>query len=467
MKKAWIAAAGGAALLGSAVVGGAAFTGVKVKKELQAAASSLPAQWPMVKVVEQQYERGLFSATHAVTLQFGCEADAKDGGGPLLLTLRQRVQHGPLPGFAGVGAAVIDTEVVLPEASRKAAAAVLGDKSPLTAHTVVGFDGASRTQLAMPAFKFAGPQGQQIEFQGLAGEIDAQADRLRYDVKMPALSLRATDDKQVDVTMVMSGARAHGELRGTGSVWLRAGRGEAEIAALQISAAPRAGQAAPPLTMAFKDLKVSNENTLEKDLLASVGRLGGSGAVNGFKIDKLEMQASVKRLHAPSYERLLQRLMDTSASACGLQQAVSPQVFMAQVQQDFVALLPYNPEYAMDKLVIESGGKRAEFSYALGIEGATVADLNLPLPALAMSKGKLRGHAKLPVAWVEQMMHGFAGAAGQPPADAAAQAEMMNVMLARMTGDGFVVREGDMLSTQISVDKGQVLVNGKPLGKPQ
>jgi uncharacterized protein YdgA (DUF945 family) len=456
MRKTWIAAAAAVALLGIAVVGGAAVTGTQARKQLQEAASTWPAQWPLVKVVEQHYDRGLFSASQAVTLQVGCDADAK-GAGPLLLTLRQRVQHGPLPGFRSVGAAVIESELVLPEASRKA----FGDKPAVTARTVVGFDGASRTQLAMPAVKLDA-QGQQVEFQGLTADIAAQQGVLRYDVTMPSLSVRGTDE-QVSAAMTLADARVHGELRGTGSVWLRAGHGEGRLGAWQMTVAPRGGEPAQALSLAFDDLRFVSDNTVDKDLLASTARMSGRGTVNGFKIDKLDVQASLKRLHAPSYERLLQRFMDTGATACGLQQAVSPQVFLAQLQDDLGALLPFNPEYALDKLVVEADGQRAEFSYAVGIEGATAADAKLPLPALAMSKGRLRGEASLPLAWVERAVLHFGGARGQP-ADAAAQAEMVDVMLAKMTGDGFVVREGGQLTARFSLDKGQLLVNGKPVG---
>ena len=459
MKRTWIAAGIAVALLGGAVVGGAALTGVQARKQLQEAARSWPAQWPMAKVVEQRYDRGLFSATHVVTLQFGCDADAKGGNGPLLLTLRQRVQHGPLPGFAGFGAAVIDTELVLPEASRK----LFGDKPPLTAHTVVGFDGASRTRLAMPEIKFEEPQGRQVvDFQGLSADIAAKSGQVRYEVQMPALTFRGGDEKAT-AAVTLTNARMQGELRGSGSLWLRPGHGEAQLGAWRMTVAPRAGEAAPALTVAFDDLKVVSDNTLDKELLASTARLSGRGTVNGFKIDKLEMQASLKRLHAPGYERLMQRFMDTGATACGMQQAVSPQVFLSQLQEDLAALLPFNPEYALDKLLIEADGKRAEFSYAVGIEGATAEDAKLPLPALARAKGRLRGEASLPLPWVERAVMQFGGAPGQP-ADAAAQAEMVNVMLAKMTADGFVVRDGDQLKAQFSLDKGQLLVNGKPVG---
>src|SRR5258706_11908843 len=159
-------------------------------------------------------------------------------------------------------------------------------------------------------------------------------------------------------------------------------------------------------------------------------------------------------------------MMDTGRAACDMKQAVSPQVMLAQIQQDFAALLPYNPEYAIDKLAIELDGKRGELSYSFGINGATLADAQQPLPALLMTRMQLRGQARLPAAWVEKTMARFGNGQQAPQGDPAAQAEMANVMLAKLTNDGLIVREGDMLSSQISYDKGQMLVNGKPVGRP-
>ena len=62
--------------------------------------------------------------------------------------------------------------------------------------------------------------------------------------------------------------------------------------------------------------------------------------------------------------------------------------------------------------------------------------------------------------------HAFAGGPQAPQGDPAGQAEMANVMLTKLANDGMIVREGDMISSQVSYDKGQMLVNGKPVGRP-
>jgi uncharacterized protein YdgA (DUF945 family) len=458
------AAAAAVVLLGGAVVAGATVTGTQARKKLQEAPLAWQAQWPMLKVVEQHYERGLFSATHTVTLQLGCEAGSPAAGGaPVLLTLVQRVKHGPLPGFSAVGAAVIDTELVLPEAARKAVAELTGNQPPLTAHTFVSLGGAAHTQITMPSFRMAGPEGQQLAWQGLVADVRDGGGTLRYELTMPGFTM-AMRDPRMAMTMKLTGVHLQGEANGGASWWLRAGKAEGEIGAIELAVEAQGGQGVPPFKVALQQLRFSASNTIDKELLSNVAHLSGKGVFNDTQLDKIEMQASVRRLHAPAYERLMQHVMDTSSAACGMKQAVSPQVMLAQVQQDLMALLPFNPEYALDKLAVEIGGQRGELSYAFGVNGVTEADAALPLQALLMSKAQFRGQARLPTAWVENTLARFSGGASGDPAG---QAEVMNVMLAKMTNDGFVVRDGAMLSTQFSLDKGQMLINGKPMGQPE
>jgi len=183
--------------------------------------------------------------------------------------------------------------------------------------------------------------------------------------------------------------------------------------------------------------------------------------VSGVKLDKFDMQVSLKRLHAPTYERLMQYVL-AGASHCDAVKAAAadPQQVLALMQQGLGALLPFNPEYALDRLAVEIEGERGELSYSLGVQGVSEADLQLPLPALLMGKATFKGQASLPVAWVEKTLAGFGGA----QADPAVQAQTTRAMLDKMTVDGFVVREGGQLSTQFSFDKGQMVVNGKPIG---
>ena len=80
--------------------------------------------------------------------------------------------------------------------------------------------------------------------------------------------------------------------------------------------------------------------------------------------------------------------MDTGAAACGVKQAVSPQVLLAQMQQDFAALLPFDPEVALDRLALDIGGGPGQPPYGFGgrggaAEAAPRASARLPVPRSA------------------------------------------------------------------------------------
>jgi len=234
---------------------------------------------------------------------------------------------------------------------------------------------------------------------------------------------------------------------------------------------------------ALRQVKFSGASTLDGQLLSGAGQLSGQGQFNDVKLDKIEMQASMKRLHAPSYERLMQHTMETSVAACGLKQSISPQVMLAEVQKDLTALLPYNPEYALDKLAVESGGQRGEIACAMGVNGVTPDDAAMPASMLTMTHAQMHGRVRLPVAWIQAAVARFgtpsmglapADAASAVPAvdatrapvDPAAQPSMVDVVLNKMTSDGYFVRDGDALTTEFRLDKGQMVVNGKSLGRP-
>jgi len=304
-----LAAAAAVVLLGVAVVGGAAVTGVQAKKKLQAQPAEWQAQWPLLKVSAQKYEYGLFSSTNTMMLQLGCKTANPVSG----ITIRQRIKHGPLPGFSSFGAAVIDTEVVVPEAERKQFVELIGDKSPFTAHTVVGFGGSMNTQFSIPAINYKSAKGDQINWQGLTGEVRQSGASLRYEVATPGFSALGKDDK-MSFDMRLSALRMRGEMNGTeGSFWMWPGTGDLDLAFFEMyaTAAPERGM--PPVKMTLNQLKASSENKRDKDLLSNSTKFSASGVINDVRVDKFELLSSVKRLHAPTYQRLIQRFMDTSA----------------------------------------------------------------------------------------------------------------------------------------------------------
>ena len=466
------------AIVAVVVVGGASLSGGRIKDQLETAAARLPAELPIVRLVSKSYERGLLSSTQTLTLEFGCPAAASAPAAtpapgaaaatprpPVQLTVRHRIKHGPFPGFRGFGAAVIDSDLVVPEASRRSVAELFGDQAPVSAQTRVAFSGAYDTRVTVPAFSYKMTNGDQIAWQGLQADVSASGwgpgAKLRYQMVVPGMNL-AMKDERATLDMKLSGLKAHGDMVVSNSLWLAAGHaeGEVETMSLDMKGHGDAAAAIPPMKMSFSALKSTTDTSIDRDLLGMTMRMTGSGSVADAKLERLEMQASMRRLHAPTYAALLKDLMNPAVACAG--KPADPQALLAQMTKNLAALLPYNPEYTLDTLGFEIDGKRGEMSYAIGVEGVTEADLKQPMQAVLMSKAKASGQARLPVAWIQKLMAGVGGERGAM----AAQPEMMNAMLEQMAGQGFIVRDGEFVSSKFALAKGQVSVNGRALGAP-
>ena len=468
MKKPLFAAVGLAAAAAAAYVGGSYYVGQQVQRELRAQADRLMTQLPFVRVTEQSYDKGLFSATRTVTLKFGCERPqgAAAPGLPAQsfeLTLREQIQHGPLIGGTTWGAASIQSEVVLPPEVEQVVAQMFANQKPLTVSTTVGFDRHYTSQVESPRARLEGPAGQLFVWQGLQATFsgDAAGQSVRYELTMPGLEV---SDKTQGARVTLSELRWKGEGQRIGdSMWLMTGKDEAQIGLMEMSMRlplARAGEVRPFL-FALTDLKFQGEARLDQDLLSSTGSMQGTGSFDGARLDKLEMVASMKRLHAPSYQSLVSNLVKQSFSC---DEDADPQAMLAAMQADLMKLLPHDPEYALDKLAVEYGDQRGELSYAFGFKGVTEADAQLPPMALLMTKGQARADVKLPIAWIEQLLN-------QAPIRAtgtAPEPEMLNAMIDQFAEQGYLVRDGVHVAASVRFGGGSLELNGKPLpvGRP-
>ncbi len=66
--------------------------------------------------------------------------------------------------------------------------------------------------------------------------------------------------------------------------------------------------------MAFTGMTPENETSIA-DQLMTVTTFGGAGLGNGARIERFDMKASMKRLHAPTYGYLADRMSSASAAS--------------------------------------------------------------------------------------------------------------------------------------------------------
>ena len=463
MKPAFVAAgvavAACAAYLGVAVVGGH-----QVEKKLRAMSAATQAEWPMVKVTDERYDRHLFDATHTFTLRTGCDAaDAGASAPQAAVTIVQHIKHGPFPGFAGFGAATVDTELAMDAATRQQVAKFFGTDRPFQAHTVVAFSGTTHTHFAVVRFHVSGPESEQLDFQGLTGDVDNSDSALEYDVRMPAVSIAEAASAPTGLHMTLNGTHLHTRAEGTGDLALRPSKSSGEVQSLEFAmAAPDTGAAHK---VAFSQLKFSQDTSVDKKLMNSIGRAEGVAQIDDTKLDRFEFQSTLKRFDAATYQAAVRRFLHSDQQACG--KAPDPARLMASqdVQAAVMQMLSANPEISLDKLVVDVAGKHAELRYAVGVEGFAPADAKMPLMAGLMTRGYGKLWINLPEEWVQKSMAYVAQQAGTA-SGASDQAALAELMLAKVIDEGYVVREAGMLRSEAAFRSGRATINGKPVGRP-
>lgn len=468
MRKAAVAAAV-VVLAGGGWLGATAYTGHKIAAAYDARLAKLEQQFPFMRVVDRQADKGLLSSTYSGKVQVGCLPETAGGdkaGKPLVIGFRDHVRHGPLPGFTGFGAAVIDSQITPPGEAPEPLRKYLAGMTPQDIRTTVGYGGDYKTALRLPAGDFALPAGQlswpEVRATG-SGKLDGSASS--FDGHLPEIAFRSTDKAGTQaLNFKLVNLRWQGANQGEGTIWLRPGTSSMEVERIELLG-DTGGKA---VSAQIGKIKYLTELGADKDLLKIKATITADATLQfgadakPIQLDNMEFQETIQRLHGPTLQKVLDASM-ADLSTCGA--AGAPPVDAAARGQEMLRLLaellPFDPEISVDKLAVSYQGQRGELSYAVSASGLTAKDVEAQsaLQRQLQQKLVLRADAKLPVAWIEQL-----GTLGGDAAGAAQRVAQANTMLDLAIGKGFVVRDGDHVTGKLRMERGAILVNDKPFG---
>lgn len=171
-------AAGILVIAAAGVVGAAYWSGLQAERWYEEGLAE-SAKSSNVKLSTVRYQRGLFSS-HILTRVEIAEPAVDDANDPSF-SIRQEVYHGPWPlaGWGTPGVPMQLTGAVVratldPESSRwtRQLAQWYGNQEPVVAISQVAFDGASATQITMPALMLNDVENlQSLNFSGLQGQF--------------------------------------------------------------------------------------------------------------------------------------------------------------------------------------------------------------------------------------------------------------------------------------------------------
>ena len=474
-------------------VGFAAWSGAKVAGELQSQTAEVLAPFQGVKVVENSVTKGLFSSVHTVTLDIGCAADAVAAAVPagdnpaaasksVQITWRDHIRHGPLPGGKGVGLATIDSEIVLPPDVAAQVAKLFGDKPFVSMHTSLGFGGSYVSELKSPPFKYAEQGKGDIDWQGLQATVRGSltggiAAGSSYMFEAPGLSVNFVSEDKTAGNLRVGKMAMQGEVlpNAGGTLLMAPSRGTGGIASMEFTFKQPGESGAKPVSMVFENLQFSSDAKVDNGLWSAISKASGKGRVDDFAIDKVDMQVSLSRIHAATYQQLIGKMMKSSLTCHkpGNEEAEAKEAMALaeDMQKGFGTLLAHNPEYALDRLAIELGGKTAEMSYRFGAKGVTEADAAMPLVALLSTKAYGNAAFKVQTGWIEQVVK---KAITLKPLPEGASADTMvattmgfiNATVDGLVTEGYLAREGDAVTSKAAFEGGTLKVNDKPMNVP-
>jgi len=458
MGKAVVFGALAVVVLGGAYAGAAAYSGNVVQKEYETAFDKMTQTLPFLKVVDRKYDKGLLSATVTYSLQLGCPSPAGEAGAkPVTLTLRDDIAHGPLPGFASAGLARIDTRIVLPPEAPESLRKWVDSMKPDAIRTVIGFDGAMSVNVALPEGEITDKDAR-VRWKALRGafRMNGAHTIINDEYEVPEIAFEAAKEgntvgfKLVNLRGQSTGAFTKDSFIGSGS-------GAGTIDLIQIASARE------HLLIEVNQIKLAATKKVDNDFLDTSASLIGAANVKVgervFKFDKIELQESMKRLHAPTLNKIALKFWQELGGMCDAPPediADSVEKKQAELLAGMKELLPYNPEYSVDKIAVTFAGQEGMLAYSVGANGVTGEDLQQPdmhfLPAKIIAKASVR----LPIAWLKKIVTETNPGKELPQA-------AVDAAIGDMVNTGYVVREGDFLTSAALFEHGQLTVNGTPV----
>ncbi|AVS91080.1 DUF945 domain-containing protein [Paracidovorax avenae] len=435
-------------------------------------------------VVSADYDKGFFSSKARLVMQWA-GAPAQEGrpaSPPLRLVVDTVVRHGPLAG-ARVAAAVADYRFAL-EGLDDEALAHLDKASAPVLTSVHHLTGSHDVHLRLPAGEAEGGDGVALRWQEMVSDfaIGRGGRRLQGKFRWPEFNITGLPDsaaqaaaeyeeendadetasaEPVDRTSItvggMEGTFDYVPING---LWgIGPGKGDMRFARVAASVQPAEGRDPRPL------LDVRNATGIylidaTDSTLSMTTTMSAAGRIGALDFDSLGLEEKIQRIDIEAIRSFQRTLLD-GYRAGGLAQA------MASMEERGAAVLTENaprlvaalPAYSM-KMKATYQGRTGQLEYGGEVKrapsDAEVAQAGW-MSAL-MKTSVLQATARVPKAWALPLMQ----STGRP----GAQAQDVDAMVAMAQSSGYLLQEGEFLTSSIQLQPGQLTLNGKTLPLP-
>ena len=478
-----------AATTACAWAGLTAYTSRSVETTLNAEYDKL-AELPFVKVLARRFDRGFTSSTSEMRLAIGWPERTLPGANGARagfeMTVRHRITNGPITGD-GLAAALVETELVVPEAAKAQVAAIFDDRAPLSAITRVAFSGDSKTTIEMAPVRMddsvidklvraagapgtreaqraaAGWQpGTRLEWQGLKAvyELSADRERITYHGSFLPFSASNPDGGKFamgEATFEGKGKRVEG--------WLYDDANTMKMQSIQMLMPVPNG--APAVSIVMSDITGVSTTDVKDGFLGQKQKLRfGSMKIGEREIGRLDYDTSVDRLHVQTLTDGVKAVLAKRPFDCiGLPEAQLADCFAPSLEvlkPALFSLLEHGPRFAVDRLALVVPEGEARIGFAVTLGALKEADFDNPqqiLEKIGVIANASFGEAVIGK-FAAMAMAQASGGQTPPP-------EQLNAMIEQgvlpLVSQGFINRADGKLSTSFEMRSGALMINGKPI----
>lgn len=433
-----------------------------------------------LKVVDQRFERGIFTSRAEVSVELQGQAAAVWGGlarevlgsalkEPPRLTWVHEIHHGPFPAWRQGDFSVADARFLTrlrinPEIAAKLPE-VFGDGAPVLLTTDFFSDNNAVSQVAVPAIQRDLKGGTQLTWQGMSGEVrfSRAYDAFQTHLAMPRLELVSGVNKAVLANLAVNGDMK----RGGQGLWL--GNGGLSVAEMSVSATGMTGKIAG---LAYRGSVRENGEFIDVGTEFSLK----NAEFRDIKMGQARLALNFGHLHGPTLGKMRAEMDALDRQPLPDEQRTAQAA--ALVLGLYGELMKRQPEVAVKELSFAMPEGDLKFSLAarllsvpddgagpMALLGAIEASADLDVAEDLAKKLAAKGVK-------EQLRSAMAEAnagkdAAEVEADLDAHATVaVSAQIAAAIEQGLVQRDGERLKATARWETGGLRVNGHPLATP-
>jgi uncharacterized protein YdgA (DUF945 family) len=417
---------------------------------------------PYVNIAKRDYDAGMLSSTDETVLMFGGNPDTA-------ITLRSRIQHGPLPGLRSVGSVRVTTDVIFPPKAEAELKKLFGEQRPMTIITTRSFGGSINTQIKSPAAS-ATIEGSTVDWKGLNANIAASSNS--YSVTLTSDGLVAKSPTLGNVTMKAINIDGKAtEMTGADGIWL--GKSKMTMGGFDmINKEDEAKSIKFGAITAATDISTKDAGFVDQIIAMTISDL----EVAGEKTGSMTLNYGIKHANAVALGAINKAMTANFSVAMKGEKAdnaAQSKVMMEVLQKHGMKLLKGQPTFEIEKFSIVQPAGESKLSALFKLAPISEAELQ-GNPLALLSKIDATGELQLAEATIKQAMAKRMMVTASNDVSPEAQARLnpgrndqmaemlMELQTQKFVGLGYATRKDGLITIKFVFKNGEFTLNGIP-----